>query len=305
MPKVKNIGYVLYDYPVKSETWIPLEIEELTMRGYNVKVHRLQYPHVDISDCDFILSHFAHIALKASEFGKPFGFVAHAWDIWTDDGKIFKEVIKKPNCKFVGYISSFHKEKFLEWGVPEEKLVFWGASVDVERLHRSRTMGNKVICGGRFVEKKGLDVAIKAVPDITVFGDGELAPKLHAISTKAKFVGWLDREELHDLMERSWLLIAPSRIGKDGDTEGISTLVLEALCMGMQVITTNVAGHRDLKQFKDRVHFVDIDDVEAIRELASTLPHTYSCVAKHTIEETRSPKAIVDNLEAKIKEVMS
>jgi len=61
-----NIGYVLYDYPLQSETWIPLEIEELVMRGHNVKVHRLQYPYMDISDCDFILSHFAHIALKAS-----------------------------------------------------------------------------------------------------------------------------------------------------------------------------------------------------------------------------------------------
>jgi len=64
-----NIGYVLYDYPLQSETWIPLEIEELVMRGHNVKVHRLQYPYMDISDCDFILSHFAHIALKASKFG--------------------------------------------------------------------------------------------------------------------------------------------------------------------------------------------------------------------------------------------
>ncbi len=299
-----NIGYVLYDYPLPSETWIPLEIEELVMRGHNVKVHRLQYPYVKLDDCDFILSHFAHIALKASEWGKPFGFVAHAWDIWTDNGKKFKEVVSKPNCKFVGYISEYHKEKFLEWGVPEKKLVFWGACVDVDRLKRRKTMGGKIICGGRFVDKKGLDIAIKAVPDITVFGEGDLAPKLKAISNRAKFVGWLDRDEMQSLLEKSWLLVAPSRVSKNGDTEGISTLVLEALCMGLQVITTDVGGNRDLKLYSDRVHFVDVDDVDGIRDLVDRLPHLYDLSARNKIAQQRSPKAIVDNLESKIIEVM-
>ena len=299
-----NIGYVLYDYPLPSETWIPLEIEEFVMRGHNVKVYRTQYPYMDLSDCDFILSHFAHIALKAAEFGKPFGFVAHAWDIWTDDGKKFREVIKNKNCKFVGYISSFHKEKFLEWGVPEDKLVFWGASIDIDRLKRTRTMGGKIICGGRFVEKKGLDVAIKAVPNITVFGDGELSPKLKAISNQAKFVGWLNREEMFDLLQKSWLLIAPSRVAKNKDTEGISTLVLEALVMGLQVITTKVAGHKDFEAFGDRVHFVEPEDVEGIRKLVDKLPHNYDLSARGVIAQTRSPKAIVDNLERKILEVL-
>jgi glycosyltransferase involved in cell wall biosynthesis len=299
-----KIGYVLYDYPLASETWIPLEIEEFVMRGYDVKVHRLQYPYVEIEDCDFILSHFAHVALKATKFGKPFGFVAHAWDIWTDNGKKFKEVIKDPNCKFVGYITSYHKEKFLEWGVPENKLIFWGACVDVDRLHRTRTMGGEIICGGRFVEKKGLDTAIKAVPDITVFGDGELSPKLKAISSRAKFVGWLNRDEMYDLLQKAWLLIAPSRIAKNKDTEGISTLVLEALCMGLQVITTRVGGQRDLEKFGERVHFVEPDDVDSIKELVDNLPHNYDLSARSMIAQERSPKAIVDSVEHKILEVM-
>lgn len=297
-----KIGYVLYDYPIPSETWIPLEIEELTVRGHDVKVHRLVNPQIDLSDVDFILSHFAHIALKASEFGKPFGFVAHAWDIWTDNGKVFRQVMKLPNCKFVGYISEYHKEKFIEWGCPEEKLIFWGASVDIDRLKRTRTMGKKVICGGRFVNKKGLDTAIMAVPDITVFGDGELAPKLKAISNRADFVGWLDRDGVKDLMERSWLLVAPSRVSKDGDTEGISTLVLEALCMGLQVITTRVGGQKDLERFGNRVHFVEPDDVEAIRDLVGSLPHSFDLSARSRIALERSPKAIVDNLEKAINE---
>jgi glycosyltransferase involved in cell wall biosynthesis len=299
-----KIGYVLYDYPLASETWIPLEIEEFIIRGYDVKVHRLQYPYVDISDCDFVLSHFAHIALKAAKFGKPFGFVAHAWDIWTDNGEKFKEVIKDPNCKFVGYITSYHKEKFLEWGVPEDKLIFWGAAIDVDRLKRTRTMGGEIICGGRFVEKKGLDTAIKAVPDITVFGDGELSPKLKAISSRAKFVGWLNRDEMYDLLQKAWLLIAPSRVAGDGDTEGISTLVLEALCMGLQVITTRVGGQSDLEKFGNRVHFVEPDDVDSIRKLVDKLPHNYDLSARSMIAQERSSKAIVDSVEHKILEVM-
>lgn len=297
-----KIGYVLQDYPIPSETWIPLEIEELIIRGHDVKVHRLVKPQVDLSDVDFILSHFAHVALKASKFGKPFGFVAHAWDIWTDNGKVFRQVMKLPNCKFVGYISEYHREKFIEWGCPEEKLIFWGASIDIDRLKRTRTMGKKVICGGRFVNKKGLDIAIKAVPDITVFGDGELAPKLKAISNRADFVGWLDRDGVKDLMERAWLLVAPSRVSRDGDTEGISTLVLEALCMGLQVITTRVGGQKDLEKYGNRVHFVEPEDVEGIRNLVESLPHSFDLSARSRIALERSPKAIVDNLEKAINE---
>lgn len=297
-----KIGYVLQDYPIPSETWIPLEIEELIIRGHDVKVHRLVKPQVDLSDVDFILSHFAHVALKASKFGKPFGFVAHAWDIWTDNGKVFKQVMKLPNCKFVGYISEYHREKFIEWGCPEEKLIFWGACIDIDRLKRTRTMGKKVICGGRFVNKKGLDTAIKAVPDITVFGDGELAPKLKAISNRADFVGWLDRDGVKDLMERAWLLVAPSRVSRDGDTEGISTLVLEALCMGLQVITTRVGGQKDLEKYGNRVHFVEPEDVEGIRNLVESLPHSFDLSARSRIALERSPKAIVDNLEKAINE---
>lgn len=297
-----KIGYVLQDYPIPSETWIPLEIEELIIRGHDVKVHRLVKPQVDLSDVDFILSHFAHVALKASKFGKPFGFVAHAWDIWTDNGKVFKQVMKLHNCKFVGYISEYHREKFIEWGCPEEKLIFWGACIDIDRLKRTRTMGKKVICGGRFVNKKGLDTAIKAVPDITVFGDGELAPKLKAISNRADFVGWLDRDGIKDLMERAWLLVAPSRVSRDGDTEGISTLVLEALCMGLQVITTRVGGQKDLEKYGNRVHFVEPEDVEGIRNLVESLPHSFDLSARSRIALERSPKAIVDNLEKAINE---
>jgi glycosyltransferase involved in cell wall biosynthesis len=127
---------------------------------------------------------------------------------------------------------------------------------------------------------------------------------LKATSNKAKFVGWLNREEMFDLLQESWLLIAPSRIAKNGDTEGISTLVLEALVMGLQVITTRVGGQSDLEQFGDRVHFVEPEDVEGIRKLVDELPHNYDLSARSVIAHTRSAKAVVDNLERKILEVL-
>lgn len=298
-----KIGYVLYDYPILSETWIPLEIEEWINRGVDIKVHRIVNPVIDVSDCDFLLSHFASSALRASQMGIPFGFISHARDIWVDNGETFRKVVASKNFRFAGYLSSYHKKKFLEWGVPENKLVEWNNCIDFSRLLRTRTMGRKVICGGRFVDKKALDIAIKAVPNITVFGDGELADELRKISTEAKFMGWLNREEMHDLMEEAWCLVAPSRVSLNGDTEGISTLVLEALAMGLQVITTNVAGHKDLKVFGDRVHFIKQNDIEAIRELVDTLPHTYDLSCRRILEKTRSPKAVIDNLEKKIQSI--
>jgi len=74
--------------------------------------------------------------------------------------------------------------------------------------------------------------------------------------------------------------------------------------MGMQVITTKVAGHVDLEQFEGRVHFVETEDVDSIRELVDNLPHTFDLRARSVIVQTRSAKAVVDNIENKIMEVM-
>ena len=290
-----NIGYVLWDYPVANETWIPLEIEELIMRGHNVKVHRKQYPYVDLRDCDFILSHFTGTAITSCRIGKPFGFVTHDLGIWEDDEQSFLDLANDKDCKIVGYISESDKEKYIEWGVDESKLVYWGECIDIVRIKRTRTMCSKIVCGGELTEGRGLESVLKAVPEVTVFGDGKLAPKLKALSDKAEFVGWLSRDELKDLFERSWLYIAPSK------TEGVSLLILEALCMGLQVITTE---KKDLEEYKDRVHFVKPNAIDSIKRLVATLPHTFELSARNKIAIQRSPKVIVDNLENKILEIL-
>jgi len=298
--KINTIGYYLYDYPVPSETWIPLEIKEWKRRGVKVKIYteKNEKYRDNLNSCDFVLSHFAHIAQKAGRLGKPFGFVAHAWDIWTDDGKAFRETIKMPNCKMVGYISDYHKQKFVDWGCCPDKLVFWGASLDTDLFTRKRTLGKRIICGGRFVEKKGLDLAIQAVPDITLFGEGELKEELLSISDRVDYVGWLDRKGMKRLMEDAYLLIAPSIVAKDGDTEGISTIVLEAVLMNLNVITTSVAGNEEIAG----VTFVN-PDVDEIRAAVDMIPHKPNFSGDTNLRSKRSPKAIIDNLSAFIENV--
>lgn len=297
---IKCIGYYLYDYPVPSETWIPLEIKEWRKRGVKVKIYteKNEKYRDSLDTCDFVLAHFAHIAQKAGQLGKPFGFVAHAWDIWTDNGKIFREVIKMPNCKMVGYISEYHRKKFIKWGCPEDKLVFWGASLDVKLFTRKKTLGKRVICGGRFVEKKGLDLAIKAVPDITLFGDGELKEELLSISNRVDYVGWLDRRGMKRLMEDAYLLVAPSIVAKDGDTEGIATIVLEAVLMNLNVITTKVAGNEEI----EGVTFVN-PNIDEIAEAVDMIPHKPNFRGSDKIKAQRSPYAIIDNLQTFIENV--
>ena len=69
-----NIGYVLQGYPVKSQTWIPLEIRELERRGHKVDVIDIEKPlnAKVIKNCDFLLCHFSYQGLHAGRWGIPF-----------------------------------------------------------------------------------------------------------------------------------------------------------------------------------------------------------------------------------------
>jgi glycosyltransferase involved in cell wall biosynthesis len=80
---------------------------------------------------------------------------------------------------------------------------------------------------------------------ISIIGDGELAPELHKEAqglANVGFTGWLAAEEVRRRIRSATALCAPSVVAQDGDADGLPSVVLEAMADGVPVIGTNQAG---------------------------------------------------------------
>jgi len=116
------------------------------------------------------------------------------------------------------------------------------------------------------VEKRvpELAAAAKELPENVKFifvGDGDYRSLLEAeLSDKidneqVEVVGWVDREEIPEQLNRMRLLVVPSH-----PTEGLPTVILEAMACGTPVLATPVAGVPDVvKEEKTGFLMADVD----------------------------------------------
>jgi glycosyltransferase involved in cell wall biosynthesis len=121
----------------------------------------------------------------------------------------------------------------------------------------------RVLSVGRLVEKKGFDDCLRscreADPDSAgilrwqIVGDGperahlaRLVTEL-SLSRSVELIGEKCNEEVLGLLSTACdVFVLPSRIARDGDADGIPVALMEAMSMGIPVITTAVGGIPEL-----------------------------------------------------------
>jgi len=114
-----------------------------------------------------------------------------------------------------------------------------------------------VLFVGKMVEKKGLNYLIQAMAKIrsaaptarlVAVGDGPRRARLQALTRKlgladaVAFVGPQSHEELKLMYNAADVLAVPSIVARDGETEGMPTVILEAFAAACPVVGSRVAG---------------------------------------------------------------
>ncbi|RYX83087.1 glycosyltransferase family 1 protein [bacterium] len=134
----------------------------------------------------------------------------------------------------------------------------------------------KLVCIGRLVEEKGFDLAIKALarllPDfpelrLTIAGDGSARRDLEAlaqelgVSDLVDFVGWVNPEDMPQLLNTATIVVMPSRW-----REAFGLVALQAAQMARPIVATRVGGLPEVVRHGETGLVVEPESPEALVE---------------------------------------
>jgi glycosyltransferase involved in cell wall biosynthesis len=136
--------------------------------------------------------------------------------------------------------------------------------LDLDRFVPNGTVRDRpplVLAVGRLIEKKGFDDLLRACAVLAregvdfrcvVVGKGRERGQLEAlvnglgIAERVALGGPLPREELLRLYPRASVFAAPCVVGSDGNRDGLPTVLVEAMALGVPVVATDVTGIPEL-----------------------------------------------------------
>ena len=205
----------------------------------------------------------AYVAMLANLIsGIPYSFTAHAKDIYNYqiNQELLKDKIQK--AEFVITVSEFNRRHLLNLGGngndPKIKVVYNGINLNLFSPDgQIPRQNNLILTVGRLVPKKGFEDLIEACSILKnkgviftckIVGTGELEQLLREkiieknLQDKVELTGPKTQIEVIELMKKATLFCLPCVIAPDGNRDGLPTVLLEALAMGLPAVSTKLTG---------------------------------------------------------------
>jgi colanic acid/amylovoran biosynthesis glycosyltransferase len=212
---------------------------------------------------DHVHAHFATsaawLANLARQMGGPtYSVTAHAKDIYADEVRRDRLREKLGEASFVATVSEANATYLASLLEARRPRVVHN-SVDLRRLGRPEPNGGRerdvVLSVARMIEKKGLSDLVAACGILAgrgvslrleVVGEGPLRRELETAAVRqgvrASFFGALPNERVLEHYRRATVFCLPCIVAKSGDRDALPTSVLEAMALGLPVVTTSLNG---------------------------------------------------------------
>ncbi len=203
----------------------------------------------------------------AKKLGLPLIVTLHGYDITVSDreharyptGRLYLRRRRRLWEQAALFLcdSDFLRVEAVKLGFPESKLRTHYIGVDRKAFCRADGSSDEasVLFVGRLVEKKGCDLLIRAMslvqqelPNVglTIIGDGPMRDSLEklaeSLGVKGNFLGSRSSAQIKQMLQRATIFCAPSRTAKNGDSEGLGIVFLEAQAMGVPVVSSLHGG---------------------------------------------------------------
>lgn len=239
---------------------------------------------------DHLHAHFAHdpalIAYLVHLMTKlPFSFTAHARDLFQVPAKALTDRIRGAkavitccgaNLDYLNQIAPSQQSKF--------SLVYHGVNLNDFQPRAPIEAERPATCPlilsvGRLVEKKGFQDLLQALFlvkqqglafECAIYGEGPLAPQLqrwideHDMAGEIRLPGSRTQRELIELYHDAALFALTPVQMEDGDRDGIPNVLVEAMAVGLPVITTAISGIPELVDDHQNGLLYQPHDVEGI-----------------------------------------
>jgi len=232
---------------------------------------------------DFALN-AATVALVAARLtGKPFSFTAHAADIFVNPILLRDKIAA---ARFVVAISEYNKQYLIKVAGDDKvaskiHVVHCGVDLDefAPRRQETESATSVVLAVGRLTEKKGFPYLIKACKVLVeqgyrfqckIVGDGDQKPLLQSLinqnnlSHVVSLEGVVLQEALHRYWDQARIFVLPSIVASNQDRDGIPVVLMEAMALGIPVVSTCVSGIPELIQHEVNGLLVPPGDASAL-----------------------------------------
>lgn len=241
--------------------------------------------HLRANPVSHLHAHFASSATRVAMFahlltGVPFSFTAHAKDIFhaAVDADLLRDKMRA--ARFVVTVSEFNRRYLAQLASAPGQTSLGGLlptaslALPPQRIRRlyngvdlnvfdgdtapARGTGTPLILSiGRLVEKKGLDILIKACALLRerglnfraeLIGKGPLEPALKAqiaaldLQRHVMLAGPQPQDAVVAAYRRADVFALPCVVAADGNRDGLPTVLLEAMAMRLPVVSTALTG---------------------------------------------------------------
>src|SRR3954469_17729372 len=238
------------------------------------------------ASAEHLHAHFAHgpatcVALVSRLTGVPYSFTAHARDIFEygDRKGVHDKVASAQSVIAISRHGSDHVVDLAGHDLANRVQIVPNG-IDLGRFRRRTSeptgtplilcvarlvekKGQDTLLGGvaRLVEKKGQDTLLRAIAMLVregrrvrcqLVGEGPLRGQLEAtaqwlgISDLVTFSGALPTTDVLTAYEAASLFVLPCQMDSNGDQDGLPVSLVEAMAVGVPVISTRISGIPEL-----------------------------------------------------------
>lgn len=225
-------------------------------------------PHLRRHGITHVHAHFASapasVALHLHRLtGVSYSLTAHAKDIYLDGIDVQALRAKLRGARFVVTVSDYNRRHLEQLGGRGGVVRIYNG-IDLDRFESNGHAIDDpplVLGVARLVEKKGLDDLVRACARLkadgrrfrcAIVGKGPKEGALRrlvgelGVGDVVELAGPVPRERLLELYRRAAVVAAPCVVASDGNRDGLPTVLVEAMALGVPVVATDVTGIPEL-----------------------------------------------------------